>query len=315
MQRVLVTGGAGFIGFHVVELLARRGHRVLVLDNLSLGKRENLHATSDFVKADLCNSRLVSKALADFRPETVIHLAAQANVRRSIEDPRSDAQTNILGGLNLLESCAKNGVRRLVFASSGGAIYGAQKQLPVRETAVLRPSSPYGVAKQTLEGYGRYYAEATGLEFVSLRLGNVFGLRQNTKGEAGVIAIFLECMRDGRSPVIFGDGSNTRDYVWVGDVARSFIAALSCKAGTYNIGTGLETRTIDIFRSLKKLTEYPGQHMEAPAIPGEVRRNCLDSTLARKELDWSPAVTFTKGLSLLLSPGERRSEERADQRE
>lgn len=300
MQRVLVTGGAGFIGFHVVELLVRRGHRVKVLDNLSLGKRENLHAGSKFVKADLCNSRAVSAALADFRPEVVIHLAAQANVRRSIEDPESDAKTNILGGLNLLRGCAEKGVRRLVFASSGGAIYGAQPRFPVRETAVVRPSSPYGLAKQTLEGYGRYYAETSRLEFVSLRLGNVFGPRQNTKGEAGVIGIFLECMRRGRAPVIFGDGSHTRDYVWVGDVARSFLAALSCKPGTYNIGTGIETSTMDIFRVLQGLTGFPHEPTKGAEVKGEVQRNCLDSTLARKELGWGPAVTFAKGLRLLM---------------
>lgn len=300
MRRVLVTGGAGFIGSHVVELLEDGGHEILVLDNFSTGRASNLSRGIRVVDADLCVPQTASDVVGRFRPEVVIHLAAQVSVRRSIENPAFDAGLNILGGIQLLKACAEYQVRRVVFGSSGGAIYGTQESIPIRETALPHPESPYALSKETLEKYGHYFSHSGGLEFVSLRLANVYGPRQDPGGEAGVVAIFLDKLTRGLRPVIFGDGSDTRDYVWVQDVAEAFVAALDGPTGAYNIGTGVETCTTDVFWHLKELMDSKCDPVFKQEIPGEVRRNALDCTLALNKLKWSHKVILSEGLKSLV---------------
>jgi len=296
MKNVLVTGGAGFIGSHIADRLLATGHRVTVLDNLSTGARENLDARIRFEWADICDARRVQDVIAKERPDSVIHMAAQINVRRSVADPSYDAQANIVGGIHVLEACARNGVRRITIASSGGAVYGDQHRLPCTEKSEPRPSSPYAIAKYALEHYSRYFAQNGGLEFVALRLSNVYGPRQNPKGEAGVISIFLDAITQGRTPLIFGDGKHTRDYVWVGDVANAFVLSLRAPEGIYNIGTGVEISTLDLYRKVAALLNFKKKARHGPAVPGEVHRNSLDCSLARKHLKWSPTVTLDDGL-------------------
>lgn len=298
-KRILVTGGAGFIGSHLVERLEAARYDVLVLDNFSTGRSSNLPRSTRVVEADLCRPRAAAGVIGGFCPEAVVHLAAQVNVRRSIENPASDADVNILGGIRLLKACADYNVRRVVFASSGGAIYGEQEIFPIPEAAVPKPESPYALSKQAIENYGRYFSRAGGLEFVALRLGNVYGPRQDPRGEAGVIAIFLSKFMRGVAPAVFGDGTHTRDYVWVGDATRAFELALGSPTGTYNIGTGVETQTLEIVRELKKVTGSRLEPEFAPEVPGEVRRNSLDSTLARSRLNWAPEVSLASGLRRL----------------
>lgn len=302
MTRILVTGGAGFIGSHLVELLEDGRHEVLVLDNFSSGRTSNLDRGTRVVEADLCRPGAAASVIGGFRPEAVVHLAGQVNVRRSIEDPASDADLNIVGGVHLLKACVDHQARRLVFASSGGAIYGDQNSFPIPESALPSPQSPYALSKQTFENYGRYFSRATGLEFVALRLANVYGPRQDPKGEAGVVAIFLDKIKHRVAPVVFGDGSHTRDYVWVGDVARAFVSALSGPPGTYNVGTGVETTTTGVLQYLREATGSPLNPEIAPEIRGEVRRNSLDCALARAQLQWVPGVTLASGLGRLVSP-------------
>lgn len=296
MKRILVTGGAGFIGSHVVDLLEKKQHQVVVLDDLSSGSRSRLSKHTKLAKVDIRDSVGTSTVIEEFRPHAVIHLAAQANVRRSIEDPETDAEINIGGGISLLKACAAFQVGRVVFASSGGAIYGDQPTYPIPETAEPKPSSPYGLAKQAMEKYGEYFSKSSRFDFVSLRLANVYGPRQSGKGEAGVVAIFLDHLARGTTPLIFGDGSHTRDYVSVRDVAPAFVAALKCPPGTYNIGTGVETRTIDLLVRLLKLTGSSKKPTFLAEIRGEVHRNSLDWKLARAQLSWSPKVTLGVGL-------------------
>lgn len=296
MSKILVTGGAGFIGSHVVDLLVQNGHQVVVLDDLSLGKRTNLSPQAKLIVADLRSPNTATRVIYRVKPVAVIHLAAQANVRKSIVEPSFDAMTNIVGGINLLKACTDSQVPRVVFASSGGAIYGEQTVLPISETALPKAVSPYGLAKQTLERYGQYFHESAGMEFVSLRLANVYGPRQSTKGEAGVVSIFMDCLAKDRQPTIFGDGSHTRDYVWVGDVARAFLAALTGPIGTYNIGTGIETQTIDLFEKLRELSKSDLSPIHSREIRGEVHRNALDYRRARTRLKWSPVLSLSEGL-------------------
>jgi UDP-glucose 4-epimerase len=296
MKKVLITGGAGFIGSHIVDHLLAAGHRVTVIDNLSTGARANLDARARFVWGDICDARRVQEVVAKERPALVIHLAAQVNVRHSIADPTHDAQANIVGGINVLEACVRGGVGRIVIASSGGAVYGDQAKYPCSEKAEPHPASPYAIAKYALEHYCRYYAQSSGLEFVGLRLSNVYGPRQNPKGEAGVISIFLDEMTNGRTPLIFGDGKHTRDYVWVGDVAKAFVQALKAPGGVYNIATGTETSTLDLFRMVASLLGFKKNARHGPPVPGEVHRNSLDCSLARQRLRWTPTVNLKDGL-------------------
>ena len=295
-MRALVTGGAGFIGSHLVDALAAEGHDVVVVDNLSRGRREQVAAGARLVELDVAGADL-DGVLQEHRPEVVFHQAAQIDVRRSVADPVADAESNVVGTVNLLRACAANGVRRVVFASTGGAIYGDTEDIPTGETHPLRPESPYGTAKLCAEAYGATYERMRGLEFIALRYSNVYGPRQDPHGEAGVVAIFAEHLLRGERAVINGDGLQTRDYVYVDDVVAANLAAATVSApGPFNIGTGVETDVNTIHALLARVCA-PGQEAEhGPAKPGEQRRSCLDISRARTHLGWTPAVGLEEGL-------------------
>ncbi|WP_456482658.1 SDR family oxidoreductase [Methanopyrus sp.] len=296
---ILVTGGAGFIGSHVVEELVDRGHDVVILDNFSAGREENLRDVRDeieVVRADVTDPKAVERTFRRYRPEVVIHLAAQVNVRYSMESPFVDARINALGTLNLVSSAAEHDVDRFVYASSGGAVYGEPEYLPVDEDHPTRPISNYGVSKLTGEHYVRVYAERSGFEYVILRYANVYGPRQDPRGEAGVIPIFLLRAARGEPLTVFGDGEQTRDFVFVEDVARVTAEAVERGEGVYNVGTGRETSVNDIVDAVKAVTGVEVEVVYEDPRPGEVRRICLDPSRARKELGFKPCVGLEEGI-------------------
>ena len=297
-MKILVTGGAGFIGSQVADRYIAEGHPVIVVDNLVSGKIENLNPRAQFYQMDI-RSPEIEDVFARERPEVITHHAAQIDVRKSVLDPVFDAETNVLGMLNLLEKAMKHGVRRFIFASSGGAIYGDQPEgaAPASEEDPLRPVSPYGVAKATGELYLHYYRVVHGLGSVALRYGNVYGPRQDPFGEAGVVAIFTEKLLSGGQPLINGDGQQTRDYVYVGDVVEANFLALHPKAsGSFNIGTGVEKNVNELFWSLVKITGRSIKEIHGPAKPGEQRRSVLNCSKAHTDLGWMPRVSFEEGL-------------------
>jgi len=295
-MRVLVTGGAGFIASHVVDALVAAGHQVSVIDDLSSGRRENLNPKAILYKLDV-QDPTVADVMKRECPEALCHHAAQMDVRRSVADPVFDAKVNLVGLLNLMEHGRQHGLRRVLFASSGGAIYGEQDVFPAAETHKTEPVSPYGVAKLASERYLFFYSLTYGISYAALRYANVYGPRQNAHGEAGVVAIFAEKLLRGEPPVINGDGRQTRDYVYVGDLVRANLAALSSEfSGAINLGTGVETDVNTIFRNLRTLcgAKVPEQH--GPAKPGEQLRSVVDSRLAGRVLDWRPQVNLEEGL-------------------
>ena len=295
-MNVLVTGGAGFIGSHIVDRLIKEGFTTIVVDNLSTGKEENLNPFAKFYRIDIQSSSL-SDIFNKEKPDIVFHLAAQIDVRRSVEDPLWDARINILGSLNLIELCKNHRVKKVIFASTGGAIYGEAEVIPTPETYPEAPLSPYGIAKLCVERYLWYYYKIFNLPFISLRLANVYGPRQNSKGEAGVIAIFCDKMLAGGQPVINGDGSQTRDFVFVEDVVEAAMLAMNSEEiGIFNIGTAIETDIITIFEKLKKLTGSHCKRLHGPAKEGEQRRSCLDYTKAKEKLGWNPRMNIDQGL-------------------
>ena len=297
-MRVLVTGAAGFIGSHLVDALLTEGSDVLALDDLSRGRRDQVNPAAEFTRMDVADPRLVD-LVAAHRPDVVFHLAAQIDVRRSVADPVADAQTNVVGTVNILHASAQHGVRRVVFASSGGAIYGDTDVIPTPESHELRPASPYGTAKLCGEAYGTLYQRMRGLEFTALRYANVYGPRQDPHGEAGVVAIFAQHLLRDEPVRINGDGLQTRDYVYVDDVVRANLAAMASRTpDAINIGTGVETDVDGLYERLRRIsgTEAPAVH--ADAKPGEQRRSCLDIRHARTTLGWEPAVALDDGLRL-----------------
>lgn len=299
-MRILLTGGAGFIGSHVADACLAEGHEVLVLDNLSTGKHENVPKGARFVLCDI-GSETAAEALRSFRPEVVSHHAAQVNVRTSVADPEADATVNVLGTIRLLEASRQCGVRKFIFASSGGAGYGEQDAFPADESHPLRPVSPYGAAKISAELYIRFYGVQYGLDWTALRYANVYGPRQDPHGEAGVVAIFCGRLLKGQAAIINGDGEQTRDYVYVGDLVRANMAALSRGGGkAINIGTGVETSVTEIFRTLRDLAGSRQEEIHGPAMPGEQRRSCLENRLALEELEWYPETSLEEGLSRTL---------------
>jgi UDP-glucose 4-epimerase len=315
-MKILVTGGAGFIGSQVADRYIAMGHRVIVIDNLVTGKKENLNPRAQFYQMDIRDAG-VEEVFARERPEVVNHHAAQIDVRKSVMDPLFDAGTNVLGMLNLLEKAVKHGVCRFIFASSGGAIYGDQPEggKPASEDDPLRPISPYGVAKATGELYLHYYQVVHGLDCVALRYGNVYGPRQDPFGEAGVVAIFTEKLLAAEQPLINGDGLQTRDYVYVGDVVEANVQALNRKVtGSFNIGTGVEKNVNELFWSLVKITGKSVKEVHGPAKPGEQRRSVLNCSQAHASLGWEPRVTFEEGLRKTVEyfkeihPRERREQ-------
>lgn len=295
-MKVLVTGGAGFIGSHLVDRLIQEGHEVVVVDNLLTGKRRNLNKEARFYKQDIQSSRL-ERVFSRERPLLVMHLAAQVDLRRSVEDPIFDAQVNILGTLNLLVQAVKYGTRKVIFASSGGAIYGEQDVFPAPESHPIRPLSPYGISKLNGEQYLAYYQRVSGIQHVILRYSNVYGPRQDPEGEAGVIAIFMGKMLAGEQPIINGNGRQTRDFVFVDDVVEANLAAMGKEVqGIYNVGTAEETSINDLFRLLVELTNAGCKELHGPAKKGEQARSVVDISRLRQELGWEPKVPLREGL-------------------
>ncbi len=290
-MKVLVTGGAGFIGSHVVDLLINRGHDVSIVDNLSTGKKRNVNKNAAFHKTDIRNFNALEKIFKKEGFEAVVHLAAQPNVRRSIEDPVFDAENNIIGSLNIIKLSEKYKVGKMVYSSSGGACYGEPSYLPCDEKHPVSPLSPYGVSKYTVENY----LNQSALQKCILRFANVYGPRQDPKGEAGVVAIFAEQMLKNKPPKIFGDGRQTRDFVYVLDVAHAIPPALE-KNGTFNIGTGKQISVNDVYGAIKKAVSYQGRKIHDQPIKGEIKDICLDASKAAKELHWKPTVKFEEGI-------------------
>lgn len=296
-MRILVTGGAGFIGSHVADACLAAGHDVMVLDNLSSGKQENVPEGAKFVLGDIC-SDVAEEAIRSFRPEILNHHAAQPDVRRSVADPHFDAQVNIMGLLRLLDASRRNGVRKVVFASSGGAGYGEQGAFPADERHPVRPISPHGVSKMAAELYLHYHRVQYGLEYTALRYANVYGPRQNPQGDSGVVAVFALRLLQKQLAVINGDGLQTRDFIHVRDVVKANMAALERGDGmAVNIGTGVETDVNTIFRKLKVLTGSGQQEIHGDAAAGEQRRSVLENRMAFEELGWYPEVSLEEGLS------------------
>jgi UDP-glucose 4-epimerase len=300
VTRILITGGAGFIGSHVADACVADGHEVMVIDDLSSGKKEHVPEAARFVLCDVGSDTAV-EAVRTFRPEVINHHAAQINVRASVADPQRDAQVNILGSIRLLEAARQHGVRKFLFASSGGAGYGEQEQFPADERHPVRPVSPYGAAKMAVELYLHYYRAQYGLDYTALRYANVYGPRQDPHGEAGVVAIFAERLLRGQTAVVNGDGEQTRDFVYVGDIVRANLAALERGNGvSVNIGTGVETNINTVFRILRDLSGSRQAEVHGPSMPGEQRRSCLENRMASYELGWYPEMSLEEGLARTL---------------
>jgi len=292
-----VTGGAGFIGSHVVDRFVALGHEVAVLDNLSTGRRDFVNPRAHFELADLTDAPAVERLVAAWKPEIVDHHAAQIDVRRSVADPLFDATTNVLGGIGLLEACRRHQVRKLIYASTGGALYGEGRELPATEDHPINPESPYGASKHALEHYLYLWKLLHGLDYTVLRYGNVFGPRQNPHGEAGVNAIFIGLMLHGRRPRVFGDGEALRDYVYVDDVVEANVLALERGGGEMvNIGTGVGISVNHIVRELRSILGFAEEAIHEPPRPGEVQRIYLDAGRARRVLGWTPQTPFRAGL-------------------
>ena len=305
MTTVLVTGGAGFIGSQLADRLLAEGHRVVSVDDLSTGRIANLVDARGYGKEfSFFNMDVRADGLGSLferhRPEVVFHLAAQAGVRPSLEDPVHDASVNIMGMLNVLEAAVHIGARKVVYAASGGTLYGEPRRLPVKESAATssRPLSPYGVSKKVALDYLSYYQRYRGLDFTALGLGNVYGPRQDPVGEAGVVAIFTSKMISGEAPVIFGDGNQTRDYVFIDDTVHAFVQAMDGGSGKLvNIGTGLETSVNHLYRLLSEITGFAGEPDHGPQPAAELRRIALDISAATSAIAWKPWTHLEDGLA------------------
>lgn len=297
-MRILVTGGAGFIGSHLVDAFLEAGHDVAVIDNLSSGRREQVPDDARFFQADI-RSDEAARIVADEGPDVLCHHAAQMNVRRSVEDPAFDADVNVLGFLRVLEAAHKAGTPTTIYASSGGTVYGDVEDFPTKENHPTIPVCPYGVSKLSGELYLEYYRRVHGMRYVALRYANVYGPRQDPHGEAGVVSIFAQALLAGQGGRIYGDGLQTRDYVFVGDVVRANLAALEATSwcGPVNIGTGRETNVVDLHAHLRRLTGCEALPEHAPAKEGEVRRSLLAWDRAAQVLEWKPSVTLDEGLT------------------
>jgi UDP-glucose 4-epimerase len=302
---VLVTGGAGFIGSHLCDRLLAEGHRVIAVDDLTTGRIANLSEARGYGKKEFTffNMDVRAEGLLPLferhRPEVVMHLAAQSGVRPSLEDPANDGDINVMGTLNVLECSVRTGVRKVVYAASGGTLYGEPKKVPVKESsaASAQPQSPYGISKKVALQYLSFYQRYRGLDFTALALGNVYGPRQDPHGEAGVIAIFSAKMLAGEIPVIFGDGNQTRDYVFIDDVVHAFALGMDRGPGRLlNIGTGVETSVNGLYRMLADILGIGVMPEHGPLPPGELRRISLDNSLAGQALGWRPWTHLEDGL-------------------
>jgi UDP-glucose 4-epimerase len=295
-MKILVTGGAGFIASHITDAFINEGHEVFILDNLSTGFERNINPKAVFLKADICD-----KNISDFfereKFDVVDHHAAQMDVRRSVADPAFDANTNILGTINLLQNCIKYGIKKFIFASTGGAVYGEQEYFPADEKHPLAPLSPYGISKLAVEKYLYFYKVQYNLNYTILRYANIFGPRQNPFGEAGVVAIFASKLLNGEQPVINGTGLQTRDYVFVEDVVKANLLALTdAQTDIYNVGTAKETTVNDIFNSLNKIIGNGQQEKHGPAAPGEQIRSVITSEKIFNRFNWKPSTKLEDGL-------------------
>jgi UDP-glucose 4-epimerase len=294
--KILITGGAGFIGSHVADGFLESGHEVVVLDDLSTGSRENLSPRARFYETDIRSSE-VARIFERERPAIVNHHAAQMDVRRAVREPDFDASVNILGSLNVLECARRFGARKLVFASTGGAVYGESRRLPVDESHQIAPLSPYGVSKFAFEQYLAAYHRLHGLSYTVLRYPNVYGPRQNPNGEAGVVAIFAGQLLRGETPTIFGDGEKTRDYVHVSDVVEANrLALVEDRGEVFNLGWGEEVSDRAIFEAVSRAVGVSVAPLWSDARPGEVQRICLDSSRIRERLGWTPKVRLEEGV-------------------
>jgi UDP-glucose 4-epimerase len=296
----MVTGGAGFIGSHIVDVLVAQGHTATVFDDLSSGKRENLGAGIALTVGDVRDKQAVRAALSG-NVDCVFHLAAQIDVRRAVQDPGFDAQVNVGGTINVLNACVEAHARRFVMSSTGGALYGEPSTLPASEQSAIQPLSPYGVSKYCAEQYIEYFHRMYGLETVILRYANVYGPRQDSSGEAGVVGIFARHILLGQSSIVYGDGEQTRDFVFVDDVAQANMLAMQGPFGTFNIGTGVETSLNQLLAIFELVVGHRVAREYAPARAGEVRRIALNAEKARHELGWKPSVSLEDGLARTLA--------------
>jgi len=295
-MKILVTGGAGFIGSNVVDAYIEAGHQVVVVDDLSTGQLSNLNPKAKFYRLDIRDPKLCD-VFVEERPEVVNHHAAQIDVRRSVVDPEFDADVNVLGSIKLARFAIEFGVSKIIYISSGGAIYGEPVYLPCDEDHPVRPICPYGASKYTFELYLQLFKETDGLDYTILRYGNVYGPRQDPLGEAGVVAIFSGQMLDDKPVTINGTGEQVRDFVYVGDCARANVAALQKGSGrAYNLGVGVGTDINEIFSKLKSITDYKSEAIYGPAKPGETSRIYLTADRAKEELGWEPKYSLTEGL-------------------
>jgi UDP-glucose 4-epimerase len=295
-MNVLLTGGAGFIGSNIADAYIKKGHRVIILDNLHSGRKENLNNGCKFINADIFSDDL-EKLLAGFEIEVINHHAANIDLRKSVTDPVYDARININGTLNILEFAKKRNIRKIVYASSGGSVYGEQQYFPADENHNTNPQTPYAISKLAAEQYLRFYKKFFGIDYIILRYSNVFGERQGLKGEAGVISIFIKKMLAGEQPVIFGDGSNTRDFLYVKDAVDANIKALDYNGSTaLNISSGEETNIGDLYNRIKHILDSDKNIMHADPIEGEQPRSVLSNSAAKEELGWEPSFTLDEGL-------------------
>ena len=294
-MRTLVTGGAGFIGSHLIDALVERDYKVIILDNLSSGKKENLNKKAKFYKIDILSPQIFQIFKRE-KPEIVFHFAAQINVKKSIKNPIEDAKTNILGSLNILENCKKFKVKKIIFASSVG-VYGEPKFLPIKENDLLNPISPYSIAKMTIEKYLQFY-QSKNLDFVSLRFSNVYGPRQKSDGEGGVVAIFIKKLLKNKRPTIFGSGRQTRDFIFVKDAVSAVLKALNYKGKEkiFNIATGKETSINQLFKLISKILKIKIKPRYLPKREGDIQRSCLKIDLAKKFLKWKPKYDLEEGI-------------------
>ncbi len=307
-MRALVTGGAGFIGSNLVDALIARGDEVAVVDNLTTGSRANLTdafaAGATLHEVDIVDVAALQAAMEAERPEVVFHLAAQIDVRRSVADPAFDARVNVEGTVNVLEAARRAGAQRVIYSSTGGAIYGESEIVPTPEDAPIRSLAPYGAAKHAGEGYLALYSTLHGLSTLALRYANVYGPRQDPLGEGGVIAIYCGCLASGATPLVFGDGEQTRDFVFVGDIVRANLLAAERRevTGSVNIGSGIETSVLGLAGAMRELGgDAPFEPRFEPARAGEVRRSCLDAARADAVLGWRPEVDLHEGLRRTLA--------------
>ena len=297
-MKVLITGGAGFIGSHIVDAMLEAGHSVAVIDDLSTGRRENLSPRARLYECSITDFEAVERVIERERPQLINHHAAQIDVRRSMEEPVVDAQVNVVGSVNLLNLSARYGVDRFIFASTG-VVYSEPASLPMDESHPIGPRSGYGVSKYSAENYVRFYADVHGLRYKIFRYGNVYGPRQDPKGEAGVVAIFAGQLLEGRQPTIFGDGGKTRDYVFVADIARANLIAMESVGDdhVYNLSRGIGVSDLEIFEAVRAATGVQMEPRYAPERPGEPDHVCLDSSRAKRLLSWTPTVPLDEGVA------------------